>query len=640
MGAWGKSKAKAFLEAGNVEDFLHEAFDSKVGFVRINGEISRGLVRRRGDEARLFASEDVVKEGGFGNMIRETLKAINPIGSAKAADVETASLSSTQQFEGPPADAPPLRLDPKNFGDSAKTAEETLPTPTEALPALGVEREALVSPAQVIQEISQPLAESDQLSVVPTPARLLVASNLPFAEKITYGDGDVDLGSRKVMFGVMKKADEVGINFTTYEMYPPLENGLSAKALVGDATKWDSDKKDYVRDSKGKVKYFADVRAKLAAEREKFYPKGAVGKAKLLADMTHDPVLRAIYTVGRFSIQSDGKGNRYIAERWNFNSASQTSGDAVSQLRKFFSNLGSASVKEGSGPLVALLLEGNLTTEQIEDLHNGGIGEVSINGGDATLGDEVIGNLPTPEDAAKFAAFFKMNPEVTAQLDAEQAEFSRLLKEGKVTEAAMSQPTLLKLMAEGMFGAGIIRNVGGSFGKARLREIIGGGKTTPPDPPILATYTGSKGSKVTNIEEAKRILAQTEKKKFSRAAYDQRQKKGDFIPGDEYQPMMDEFDGLIGPELAESLVRLKDSHNFRIVLSEGGGSLFTFKGAKTPKDTPTLLFMKGNKKIGSLTKEDGRFILDQGKEGVTQSRKDLTDTLGDVILKLLPDIGK
>jgi GH24 family phage-related lysozyme (muramidase) len=82
--AWGKSKAKAFLEAGNVEDFLHEAFDSKVGFVRINGEISRGLVRRRGDEARLFASEDVVKEGGFGNMLRQALKAINPIGSAEA----------------------------------------------------------------------------------------------------------------------------------------------------------------------------------------------------------------------------------------------------------------------------------------------------------------------------------------------------------------------------------------------------------------------------------------------------------------------------------------------------------------------------------------------------------------------------
>jgi GH24 family phage-related lysozyme (muramidase) len=86
--AWGDSKAKAFLEAGNVEDFLHEAFDSKVGFVKVNGEISRGLVRRRGDEARLFASEDVAKEGGLGNMIRETLKtigsALNPISPAEA----------------------------------------------------------------------------------------------------------------------------------------------------------------------------------------------------------------------------------------------------------------------------------------------------------------------------------------------------------------------------------------------------------------------------------------------------------------------------------------------------------------------------------------------------------------------------
>jgi len=489
MGAWGKSKAKAFLEAGNVEDFLHEAFDSKVGFVRINGEISRGLVRRRGDEARLFASEDVVKEGGFGDMLRQVLKAINPIGSAEAhtfdptqaqggavplgnnnykvasgdtlagiakkfgttveqlvdlnSDITdpnkiavgqeillmppggapatpepkpvrsppatpiTAATFNTDTgvfdlFDADPTQTvepsssssipePPLRLTPDLTKEeitafferagvsSTKIVEDALPTPKEALPALGVERKTAATPAQVIQEIAQPLREEDNLSAVPTPSRLLITSNLPFAERITFGDADVDLGSRKIMFGVTKEADKLGISFTTYEMYPPLKNGLSVKALVGDATKWDAAKKDYVRDSKGEVKYFADVRAKLAAERAKFYPKGVAGKAKLLFDMTHDPVLRAAYTVGRFSIQSDGKGNRYVAERWNFNSASQSSGDAVSEIRKFFSTLGTASVGEGEGPLVAILLDGSLTTEQIEDLYRGGTGSISNN---------------------------------------------------------------------------------------------------------------------------------------------------------------------------------------------------------------------------------------------------------------------
>ena len=86
-GAWGKSKAKQYLEAGQVEDFMHEAFSEEVGFVKVNGEKLRGLVRRRAAEAQLFASANIDEGGGFSEMMQDVLAAINPISSAAAAEV-------------------------------------------------------------------------------------------------------------------------------------------------------------------------------------------------------------------------------------------------------------------------------------------------------------------------------------------------------------------------------------------------------------------------------------------------------------------------------------------------------------------------------------------------------------------------
>ncbi len=86
-GAWGKSKAKQYLEAGQIEDFMHEAFSEEVGFVKVNGEKLRGLVRRRAAEAQLFASANIDEGGGFATMMQDVLAAINPISSAAAAEV-------------------------------------------------------------------------------------------------------------------------------------------------------------------------------------------------------------------------------------------------------------------------------------------------------------------------------------------------------------------------------------------------------------------------------------------------------------------------------------------------------------------------------------------------------------------------
>lgn len=83
-GSWGRSKAKKYLEAGQVEDFMHEAFSPEIGFVKINGDVSRGLVRRRADEASLFAQGNIEKGD---SIMSQILEAINPISSAQASDI-------------------------------------------------------------------------------------------------------------------------------------------------------------------------------------------------------------------------------------------------------------------------------------------------------------------------------------------------------------------------------------------------------------------------------------------------------------------------------------------------------------------------------------------------------------------------
>ena len=49
-----KSDAIRYLNQGNYERFVYEAFDSEVGFVRSGGEIVKGLVNRRANERNLF----------------------------------------------------------------------------------------------------------------------------------------------------------------------------------------------------------------------------------------------------------------------------------------------------------------------------------------------------------------------------------------------------------------------------------------------------------------------------------------------------------------------------------------------------------------------------------------------------------
>ena len=83
-GNWAESDAKKALESGNIEDFMHEAFSAEEGFVNANGKVSKGLIRRRADEARLFAENTEGQSDSFVAMIGDVLSKLSPISTAQA----------------------------------------------------------------------------------------------------------------------------------------------------------------------------------------------------------------------------------------------------------------------------------------------------------------------------------------------------------------------------------------------------------------------------------------------------------------------------------------------------------------------------------------------------------------------------
>ena len=54
QGNFKKSKALKALNKGDIDTFLKEAFDPKIGFVKSGGKVLNGLVTRRQAEKQLF----------------------------------------------------------------------------------------------------------------------------------------------------------------------------------------------------------------------------------------------------------------------------------------------------------------------------------------------------------------------------------------------------------------------------------------------------------------------------------------------------------------------------------------------------------------------------------------------------------
>ena len=121
---------------------------------------------------------------------------------------------------------------------------------------------------------------------------------------------------------------------------------------------------------------------------------------------------------------------------------------------------------------------------------------------DVDLGDEIIGDLPTPESAAEFD---KHLGELATALNPITGAKEAVEGSTQITESFKKGD--FRGMAEGLAAmlVGIAGTVGGPSGKSgkagkpMLKLIQGGGKTTPPDPPILEVY---KGGVPTPAEEA------------------------------------------------------------------------------------------------------------------------------------------
>ncbi len=207
--------------------------------------------------------------------------------------------------------------------------------------------------------------ESDEFNnnkIVSAPVKLLAKSFWTnwFGKKEgdVFTTADFDKKTLDVLQLTAKKALDDGRTYTHYTDYPLTKRGVSAEALVGEFKSLTGEK------------YTAEYKKKLEDEVNAAYGTGPLAYAKIMYDFATDPVMKAVFSVGGFSLQKD-KNNYFINETFDFNSANQTEGTVLKKIRKVISNMDSAPVTDGTGPEVYVNL-GELTTK-VAMKANGGI---------------------------------------------------------------------------------------------------------------------------------------------------------------------------------------------------------------------------------------------------------------------------
>ena len=195
--------------------------------------------------------------------------------------------------------------------------------------------------------------ENENTEVISAPFRLLANSfwNKWFGKKEgeMFTNNDFDKGTVNVLEVVAKNALNDGRNYSHYTDYPLTKRGVSAEALVGE-----------YKDKDGNL-YSAEYKKKLEDEVNAVYPNNILGKAKFAYDIATDPVMKAIFSIGGFSLQKNNQGY-FINERFNFNTANKTEGTALKKIRKVISNMKDAPMDENEGPEVFIKL-GNIETK-------------------------------------------------------------------------------------------------------------------------------------------------------------------------------------------------------------------------------------------------------------------------------------
>ena len=331
-GSWGSSKAKKFLEAGNIEDFMHEAFSEEAGFVNINGEYSRGLARRRKEEAGLFAQANINEGSPFSKMISEVLNTINPISTAQAsddpkglplptqaeADAATAAAEPSSKFGTPPVKPEPEDMSPpKSMADFVGnllvgTAEAAIPTKF-GMPLKKIE--PWKPSASEMLDVPE-FGKAGILSFMgPDSGAMYTLSNSSFQESTMAALREAH----------RRSGDAKSVGYTDY---PDTARGIPTRVFMHENLT--TAERKIMDDTYG----------------------GFDGMMKMLVDIRTDPVIQAALSVGGFT---KGTGEFDVDERWNFNSRNKTTSNSYNSLRNIVGML-LPTGDESQGPKVQLKL--------------------------------------------------------------------------------------------------------------------------------------------------------------------------------------------------------------------------------------------------------------------------------------------
>ena len=332
-----KSKAYAALLAGDTQKFLDEAFSSTKGFVKAGGKVLDGLVKRRQEEKALFETKQILREDTklFPDKVAQATE------DNQKKKIKFPSLISKAQ---------------------ASTVQNNIPLPKEKPEIIDVKESDEVP--QVIKNFEEGNDEDKTTGLqFSAPYKLLTQSFLTKwfgGDKKTFTNEDYDDKTLEVLKTAAKNAIADGRTFVHYSDYPLNNRGVSPVALVGEykdkdgnrfTTKYKKELEEKVNAAYGTNLIGSESKVKQLMQKLK------AGKMFAL-DLAKDPVMKAIFSVGGFSIQKDDKGY-FIQENFNFNTANKTEGTIIKKVRKLITGAG-APLKDNEGPQVTLRL-GNLT---------------------------------------------------------------------------------------------------------------------------------------------------------------------------------------------------------------------------------------------------------------------------------------
>ena len=327
-GSWGSSKAKKFLEAGNIEDFMHEAFSEEAGFVNINGEYSRGLARRRKEEAGLFAQANINEGSPFSKMISEVLNTINPISTAQAADA-TKGLPLPTQDE---ADAATAAAEPSSkFGTPPVKPEQDngFPTPPRKPIAPRVAGAPAIEPDTSIKKEEAAQLINERME----PSTFFGSSLIP-----AYGS-HAEAATRHMAAATLERMglpvpDSLKTTIDETSLSPDVLNvtRLGAYRAFKDKAKGGTGFTNYQKDFGDAAKLvYGNLREKL----------GTTGILEEIVDSFFDPVAAAGLTIGESSNIMERDGNLWIVgDEFNFPKIGNTKGDTWLGIQSWFSDEG------------------------------------------------------------------------------------------------------------------------------------------------------------------------------------------------------------------------------------------------------------------------------------------------------------